>query len=263
VEQELLKYRDHLQDLVAERTHKLQVANEELETFSYSVSHDLRAPLRSIDGFSMALFEDYYSKLDDSAKDHIKRIRASTKHMGQLIDDMLSLSKVARYELKQEEVDLSGLAGEVMCQLIDNEPTRDIDITIKDTPRVMGDATLLQAVLENLFSNTWKFTKNTNNPCIEFGCLQKDGEDVYYVRDNGIGFDMKYSNKLFGTFNRLHKQEDYEGTGIGLATVKRIIKRHGGKVWADSKVGNGATFYFTLSTIKTKPQYKQAEKVLI
>jgi len=263
VEQELLKYRDHLQDLVTERTHKLQVANEELETFSYSVSHDLRAPLRSIDGFSMALYEDYYSKLDDSAKDHIKRIRASTKHMGQLIDDMLSLSKVSRHELRQEEVDLSGLASEVMCQLIDNEPTRDINITIKDTPGVMGDATLLQAVLENLCSNTWKFTKNTNNPSVEFGCLQKDGEDVYYVRDNGIGFDMAYSNKLFGTFNRLHKQEDYEGTGIGLATVKRIINRHGGKVWAESEVGKGATFYFTLATVKHKPKYKHNEKVLI
>ncbi|HEX9454824.1 MAG TPA: ATP-binding protein, partial [Candidatus Binatia bacterium] len=243
---ELQMSRDDLEQRVVERTAQLESANKELEAFSYSVSHDLRAPLRSIDGFSQALLEDYQDKLDDEGQNHLQRVRAATQRMAQLIDDMLDLSRVTRAEINREPIDLSALARSLPAELQKADPGREVEFVIADGLVANGDARLLRIVLENLFRNAWKFTGKHPTAKIEFAVTQNNGKSAYYVRDDGAGFDMAYANKLFGAFQRLHAMSEFNGTGIGLATVQRIIRRHGGQVWAEGEVEKGATFYFTL-----------------
>ncbi|HHJ17492.1 MAG TPA: HAMP domain-containing sensor histidine kinase [Gammaproteobacteria bacterium] len=243
--QALHQAKQNLESLVASRTQELNASNKELEAFSYSVSHDLRSPLRSIDGFSYAILEEYGDKLDDTGKDYLQRVRAATQRMGDLIDDMLTLSRMTRSEFKREEVNLSELAEEVIQSLREQQPERQVTVDITGSMPASGDRHLLKIALDNLLGNAWKYTARQASAHIEFGRQQQDGETVYYIRDNGAGFDMRYSGKLFGAFQRLHGTE-YEGTGIGLATVLRIIRRHNGRIWADGETDRGATFYFTL-----------------
>ena len=224
-----------------------EVANKELEAFSYSVSHDLRTPLRSIDGFSQALLEDYADKLDDEGKRHLVRVRAGAQRMGQLIDDLLKLSQVARSALRRTTVDLSRIVREVSDELRQSDADRQVAVVIKNELTAEGDPQLLKIALENLMGNAWKFTSKQPQAQIEFGNSDPvDGRSTFFVRDNGAGFDMRYADKLFGAFQRLHGITEFPGTGIGLATVQRVIHRHGGKVWAEGAVGLGATFFFTL-----------------
>ena len=231
-------------------TRELEGANRELEAFSYSVSHDLRAPLRTIDGFSQILQEDYEAVLDEEGLDYLGRVRAASAHMAMLIDDLLDLSRVSRRPLRREPVDLADLAAEVIEDLRAAEPERDVEFVVERGIRAYGDMGLLKVALENMLGNAWKFTKREERPRIEFGVDRRPRAGVagpaYFVRDNGAGFDQAYADKLFGAFQRLHGQDEFEGTGIGLATVARIIHRHGGRVWAEGEVGEGATFYFTL-----------------
>lgn len=244
--QELEKSRDELEQRVIERTAQLEAANKELEAFSYSVSHDLRAPLRSIDGFSQALLEDYNDRLGADGQDDLRRVRAATQRMAQLIDDMLDLSRVTRAKLSREEIDLSALVRAVGGEIQRTEPNREIEFTVAEGLRADADPRLLRIVLENLLRNAWKFTGKHPKAKIEFGVMQDNGKPTYFVRDDGAGFDMAYVNKLFGAFQRLHAMSDFSGTGVGLATVQRIINRHGGRVWVEAEVEKGATFYFTL-----------------
>jgi PAS domain S-box-containing protein len=223
----------------------LEITNKELEAFSYSVSHDLRAPLRALHGFSEALQEDYADSLDDEGKDYLQRIQANAMRMSELIDDLLKLSRLGREELKVVSIDLSQLVHEVMEAQRNNFPERQIDFQLHDNGQVFGDLRLLRLAMENLINNALKYTSNVPQAHIEFGKNQQAGETVYYIRDNGTGFDMQYADKLFGVFQRLHGS-NYEGTGIGLATVRRIIQRHFGRIWAEAEPGKGATFYFTL-----------------
>ncbi len=229
---------------------QLEAANQELEAFSYSVSHDLRAPLRSIDGFSSALMEDYADKLDDQANNYLRRIRAATQRMAQLIDDLLKLARVSRSEMRTESVDLSALANDMLAECRKADPNRRVECVVQDHVLGHGDPQLLSLVLENLIGNAWKFTSKTPRARIEFAVADQDGEEVYFVRDNGAGFDMTYSEKLFGAFQRLHSISEFPGTGVGLATVQRIIRRHGGRVSAQGAEGKGATFSFTLEAKK-------------
>jgi two-component system, NtrC family, sensor kinase len=227
--------------LVAE----LEVKNEELESFSYSVAHDLRAPLRSIDGFGLALLEDYADKLDDDGKQYLAYVRESAQQMSQLIDDMLALSQVTRVEFERAPVDLSRIARSVGAELARATPDRQVDFVVADGLVGEGDVRLMTIAFENLLGNAWKYSGQRAKARIEVGLL--DGEPrTFFVRDNGAGFDMAYADKLFGMFQRLHAKSEFEGTGIGLATVQRVIRRHGGKIWADAAVGQGATFFFTL-----------------
>ncbi|HWE05049.1 MAG TPA: CHASE3 domain-containing protein [Tepidisphaeraceae bacterium] len=228
------------------RTAQLEVANKELESFSYSVSHDLRAPLRSIDGFSQAILEDNAGKLDDESEDNLRRVRASSQKMGHLIDDLLNLARVSRADMNRESVDVSKMAREVIDDLRATNPDSNAEISIADGLIAEADPRLLRVVLTNLLSNAWKFTATRPTPRIEFGCTSEGGETQYFVRDNGVGFDMTYVGKLFGAFQRLHAMAEFPGTGVGLATVQRIIHRHGGRVWADAELQVGATFRFTL-----------------
>jgi PAS domain S-box-containing protein len=235
-----------LNENLARRIAELDAVNKELEAFSYSVSHDLRAPLRSIDGFGQALLEEYAEHLDDTAADYLRRIRAATQRMGELIDDLLDLSRVTRREMRHEDVDLSALATTVIGDLTKAQPPRDIEVQIAAGLVGRGDAHLLRVLLENLLGNAWKFTGRRTAARVEFGARREGDRLVYYVRDNGVGFDMTYAHKLFGAFQRLHAATEFPGTGIGLATVERIVHRHGGRVWAHSEIGQGATFFFTL-----------------
>lgn len=232
---------------------QLQAANKELEAFSYSVSHDMRAPLRSIDGFSQALLEDYADKLDEEGKDYLQRVRASTQRMGELIDDMLNLSRVTRSEMRREPVDLTGMAQALAAELQKSAPDREVEFVIADGLTAQGDARLLRIVMDNLLGNAWKYTSKHPRACIEFGFAQNNGQSAYFVRDDGAGFDMAYADKLFGVFQRLHRQTEFSGTGVGLATVQRIMHRHGGQVWADAQVDKGATFYFTVERTPHEP----------
>lgn len=226
---------------------QLKAANQELEAFSYSVSHDLRAPLRSIDGFSQALLEDYAGQLDDQAKDYLSRVRTATQRMGFLIDDMLTLSRVTRAEMQSEVVDLSALATALLAEFQQSEPEHKVDWLVEPGLVAKGDAQLLRIALLNLLGNAWKFTGKTAQARIEFGALHNaEGVWEFFVRDNGAGFDMAYADKLFGAFQRLHSEREFSGTGIGLATVQRIVRRHGGQVRGEGALGQGATFYFTL-----------------
>lgn len=243
---ELRKHHDQLKSLVEERTAELAAANRELKAFSYSVSHDLRAPLRAIDGFSRLLLEDCVNLLDEEGKGHLKRVCSETKHMKDLIENLLELSRITRSEMLKTHVDLSRLAREIITNLKDKNPSRNVEVSIHEEVVAHGDPTLLRSVLENLLGNAWKYTGRKENARIELGITESDGQKVYFIRDNGAGFNMKYADKLFSPFQRLHRMEEFEGTGIGLATVHRIIHRHGGRVWADGLPGEGATFYFTL-----------------
>jgi two-component system NtrC family sensor kinase len=229
---------------------ELERKNRELETFSYTVSHDLRAPLRSINSFSQILLEDYSEKLDSTGKSHLERVSSSAKRMGELIDDLLELSRVARAELSRGRIDLSAIARTILEDFSRNEPDRKVEWNVQDDIVLNVDGRLMKVALENLLGNALKFTAKTATARIEFGTEQRDGGTVYFVRDNGAGFDMKYADKLFSPFKRLHGNDDFPGTGIGLATVHRIVDRHGGRIWADSAVGEGATFYFTISTAR-------------
>jgi len=235
-----------LEQRVLERTAQLELANRELETFSYSVSHDLRAPLRSIDGFARILEEDYGAQLDAPAHQHLDRVREAAQRMGTLIDNLLNLSRMARVEMRSETLDLSKIAREIVTELERSDPTRHVAVTIAPNLAVVGDAALLRVVLQNLFENAWKYTRRAAQPQIEFGETVHEGARCLFVRDNGAGFDMQYAGKLFAPFQRLHSAKDYEGTGVGLATVARIVRRHGGNIRAEAEPGHGATFYFTL-----------------
>ena len=225
---------------------QLEAANRELEAFSYSVSHDLRAPLRSIAGFSQVLFEDYADKLTAEGRDSLERILTATHKMGRLIDDLLNLSRVSRAEMRREEVKLSELAGKIAEMLRKTQPERQSEFNIAEGLVVQGDEHLLTVVLENLLGNAWKFTGKNPRAVIECGVTQHEGKQAYFVKDNGVGFDMSYAGKMFSPFQRLHSVNEFPGTGIGLATVKRIINRHGGDVWIEGEVGKGTTVYFTL-----------------
>jgi PAS domain S-box-containing protein len=235
-----------LEQRVVERTAQLQTANKELEAFCYSVSHDLRTPLRSLDGFSQALLEDYADKLDAQGQDYLRRVRASSQRMAQLIDDLLNLSRVSRGEMTRELVDLSKMAHEVTEELRAAAPERDAQFVVAENLTAKTDPRLLRIVLTNLFGNAWKFTARQPHARIEFGSSGTNGGTEYFLRDNGAGFDQAYAGKLFGAFQRLHAANDFPGTGIGLATIQRIIQRQGGRVWAEGKVDQGATFHFTL-----------------
>jgi PAS domain S-box-containing protein len=243
---ELQKYREHLEELVQERTASLEVVNQELESFSYSVSHDLRAPLRAIDGFSKIILEDYNDKLGAEGRDNLIRIRTASQHMGQLIDDILQLSRVSRVDMNMEMVDLSALVRSISNTLQQSLPDRQVKFMIEDGITVKGDRHLLTIALENLISNAWKFSAKQTLAKIEFGTLVRNGAVVYFLRDNGVGFNMQYIQKLFIPFQRLHSEKEFPGTGVGLSTVQRIIRRHGGTIWAESEAGKGATFLFTL-----------------
>jgi len=229
---------------------ELAAANKELEAFSYSVSHDLRAPLRGIDGFSLALLEDYADKLDEDGRDYLRRVRAATQRMGVLIDDLLSLSRVTRSEMRLEKTDLGAIARIVADELQKTQPERRAEFRIEEGLEAFVDSHLIRISLENLLGNAWKFTSKRESACIEFGRTRGDGRFTYYVRDDGAGFDEAYAGRLFGAFQRLHDKNDFPGTGVGLATVQRIIHRHGGRIWAESAVERGATFYFTLPETK-------------
>jgi signal transduction histidine kinase len=231
---------------------ELLAANEELAAFSYSVSHDLRAPLRGIDGFSLALLEDYADKLDEDGRDYLHRVRAATQRMGILIDDLLNLSQVTRTEMRLENADLGAIARSVAVELQKTQPERRAEFRIEEGLEAFVDSHLIRITLENLLGNAWKFTSKRESACIEFGGTHCDGRLTYYVRDDGAGFDPAYADRLFGAFQRFHDKNDFPGTGVGLATVQRIIHRHGGRIWAESAVERGATFYFTL--LETRPR---------
>ena len=246
-DQSLMESRDQLEQRVRDRTAALDASNQELEAFCYSVSHDLRSPLRAIDGFSQALLEDMDGKLDADAVGHLARIRAATQRMAALIDDLLSLSRITRTDLVVKRVDLSAMARAACDELAAAQPDRTVSVVVEDGLHAMGDARLLRQVLENLLGNAWKFTAKHDAPSVEFrGRSGTDGQ-VFLVKDNGAGFDPEYADRLFGVFQRLHAMTDFPGTGVGLAIVDRILKRHGGRIWAESAVGRGATFYFTLN----------------
>jgi light-regulated signal transduction histidine kinase (bacteriophytochrome) len=235
-----------LEQRVRDRTAQLVAANRELEAFSYSVSHDLRAPLRGIDGWSLAFLEDYGEGLDEQGRRYLDWVRAETQRMGQLIDDMLSLSRVGRTELRREPVDLTAQVQGIADKLQKTEPERQAEFIIQPGLAAMGDPQLLEVALFNLLENAWKFTGKQSAAVIEFGRMRKDGQPVFFLRDNGTGFDMTYASNLFGAFQRLHPASEFPGTGIGLATVQRIVNRHGGRIWAEAVVDQGATFFFTL-----------------
>jgi signal transduction histidine kinase len=237
---------EHANRDLEETNRELEGANRELEAFSYSVSHDLRAPLRSIEGFSQILLEDYASHLDEEGRGYLGRVRAASRRMALLIDDLLDLSRVTRTEMRRQTVDLSAVARDITEELRKSQPERKVEFEIEDGLVANGDARLLRVALWNLMDNAWKFTEKAPNPRIEFASTLREGRRVYRVTDNGAGFDARYSDKLFGAFQRLHPSEEFEGTGIGLATVARIVHRHGGEVWAEGGVGEGAAFYFTL-----------------
>ncbi|WP_035261620.1 sensor histidine kinase [Desulfonatronum lacustre] len=248
-EEELRELNQQLELRVKERTARLEEVNQELEAFSYSVSHDLRAPLRGIDGFSQALLEDYHGQLDDQGRDYLDRVRKASQRMGLLIDDLLKLSRVSRAELSVTNVNLSQLTEDVLVGLSESEPERDVETVVEQGLIATADPTLILIVLENLLDNAWKFTRYAHRPRVEFGRRMMSNEEVFFLKDNGVGFDMTYAGKLFTAFQRLHSLERFPGTGIGLATTTRIIRRHGGRIWAQAEPDKGATFFFTLPDV--------------
>lgn len=248
-EEDINNLNAELEQRVIERTTQLEASNKELEAFAYSVSHDLRAPLRGIDGWSQALLEDNLEQLDVPGQLYLTRVRKETQRMGRLIDDLLELSRVTRSEMQIGEVNLSSLANSIAERLKEANKTRDIEFVIHSGLKARGDPQLLEIALTNLLENAWKFTGTQKKAQVEFGCIHIDGKNTFFIKDNGVGFDMTYSSNLFGAFQRMHKQTEFPGTGIGLATVQRIIIRHGGAIWADAKPDEGATFYFTLEEI--------------
>ena len=245
---ELQTLNAELEARVEQRTRELEVSNQELQAFSYSVSHDLRAPLRTIDGFSLALEEDFSDVLNQEGRDYIRRVRAGVQRMGTLIDALLQLSRVTRSEVQCESVNLSQLATLVFEELRINDGQRDVTLTATPDTYAIADPRLMRVAFENLVGNALKFTSKMAEARIEFGSETKDGQNVYFLRDNGAGFDMQYVDRLFTAFQRLHGDRDFKGSGIGLATVSRIIRRHHGTIWAEGKPGHGATFFFTLNS---------------
>jgi two-component system, sensor histidine kinase and response regulator len=243
---ELRRYRTQLEDLVQERTAALTAVNRELEAFSYSVSHDLRGPLVTFDGLSQSLVEGYGTKLDDKAKDYLARMRRASERMTSAFDGLQTLFQLTSGEIRREPVDVSALAAEVADEMRAENPKRPVKFNIADGLVVSGDRRLVRILVGNLISNAWKFTSKERAASIEVGSELVDGEARTFVRDNGVGFDMIYGHKLFGAFQRLHSQSEFPGAGIGLATVRRIVNRHGGRAWAEGAVGEGATFYFVL-----------------
>jgi PAS domain S-box-containing protein len=237
---------ENLEQRVSERTTQLEAANKELDAFSYSVSHDLRAPLRAVDGFSQAMLEDYGAQLPEEGQRYLRTIREGTHRMGALIDDLLTFSRLSRLPLQSRQVDTGELVRGAIGELDFLREGRQVEVRVDDLPPCHGDPALLKQVWLNLLSNAFKYTRRCHLAVIEVGCAKEANEDVYFVRDNGTGFDMRYADKLFGVFQRLHRAEEFEGTGVGLAIVHRIIHRHGGRVWAEAAVDGGATFYFTL-----------------
>ena len=244
-EDEIKLLNRHLQS----RVEDLIAVNRELDSFSYTVSHDLRAPLIRIDGFSRALLENYGDKVDEHGRVYLERVRSASQRMCQLVDDLLNFSRVGRMDMHPERVDLCEIARSVAAEIQTRDPERQATFVIPDHVMATGDGTLLRSVLANLLENSWKFTRRREDASIQFGITQQDGVLTYFVRDNGAGFDPALEHKLFRPFERLHSASEFEGTGIGLATVERVIKRHGGRIWAEGSVNNGATFYFTLGGV--------------
>jgi light-regulated signal transduction histidine kinase (bacteriophytochrome) len=250
---ELSKLNDELEQRVKERTAQIEDANNELQSFAYSVSHDLRAPLRAIDGFSKFVIEDYATKLDPEGKRLLGLVRSNTQRMDKLITDILALSRVTRSEFKVSKIDMNKLAFSMFNEAVAPENQNKLSFIINTLPDAYADPVYIKQVWINLISNAIKFSSHNRQPEINIGGYTEKESNIYYVRDNGVGFNPEYANKLFGVFQRLHKVEDFEGTGVGLAIVQRVIHRHGGKVWAEGREGKGATFYFSL------PVKKQAE----
>lgn len=248
-EEEIKALNAELEQRVNKRTAELEAANKELEAFSYSVSHDLRAPLRAIDGFSNTLLKNYKEALDEKGQDYLQRVRNAAQRMGQLIDDILGLSRATRAEIRRQQMDMSTVAQEILDELQKSDIERKTEITIMPDIIANADAHLLKIALDNLLGNAWKFTSNRDITRIEVGVVQQDTERVYYIRDNGAGFNADYQDKLFSPFQRLHSEKEFPGTGIGLALVQRIVRRHGGRIWAEGAVDQGATFYFTLGEV--------------
>jgi len=245
-QQELRRYRSQLEVLVEERTTALTAINRELEAFSYSVSNDLRAPLLAFDGMSQTLLEDYGGKLDKKAKDYLQRMRRASQRMTSVFDGLQSLFRLTSGEIHREPIDITAMAKDVVGEIRAEDPTRKVKVEIAEGMTGSGDKRLVRILLTKLVSNAWKFTGSEKAPKIEVGKEIVDGESRFFVRDNGVGFDMIYVHRLFGAFQRLHSQSDFGGSGIGLATARRIINRHGGRIWAEGAVGEGATFYFVL-----------------
>jgi light-regulated signal transduction histidine kinase (bacteriophytochrome) len=247
-QQQILKLNDELEARVVQRTTQLEEANKELEAFTYSVSHDLRAPLRHIAGFSSLLLEESGSTLDSQARHYLQRIQDGTHKMGTLVDELLSLARVGRQVASVQMVDLNSMVAEVMAMLKPEWESREVEWKIAQLPDLACDATLTKLVFQNLIGNALKYSRPRRPAVIEVGTTETGDQPIIFVRDNGVGFNMKYSDKLFGVFQRLHRHEDFEGTGVGLATVQRIVKKHGGRVWAEAELDKGATFYFTIET---------------
>jgi hypothetical protein len=247
-EEEVRRLYAELEVRVDERTAELKASTRELDAFAYSVSHDLRAPLRSLHGFSQALLDDYSDVVDADGRDFLQRIQRNVQRMGQMIDDLLDLSRATRVDLVREPVDLSALAREIATELTAADPDRKVTVIIPESMVASGDPRLLRLALQNLLANAWKFSAKQPVATIEVGHLERDGGPVYFVRDDGAGFDMRFVDKLFNAFQRLHPAADFDGNGIGLAIVQRIVRRHGGRLWAESVLGQGATFFFSLTT---------------
>jgi light-regulated signal transduction histidine kinase (bacteriophytochrome) len=248
VEEKERQLNAELEGRVRDRTAELESSTRELDAFAYSVSHDLRAPLRAVAGFSEILLEDYSGQLDDAGRGYLHRVVAGTERMGQLIDDLLNLSRAARVELLRRPVDLTAMSQRVIAELAlsDRELSRGVETTVEEGMSAVGDPALLELVLRNLISNAWKFTAKESAPRVHVGAAGEGDSPVFYVRDNGAGFDMRYADKLFAPFQRLHTLDEFAGTGIGLAIVGRVIARHGGRVWAEGEPDKGAVFYFAL-----------------
>ncbi|MCW3104125.1 MAG: hypothetical protein JWO09_2565 [Bacteroidetes bacterium] len=238
---------EYSRNLLEAKASELETVNKELEAFTYSVSHDLRSPLRAIHGYTKIILDDYAGKFDDSGRDMMQSVMRNAKKMGQLIDDLLTFSRTGRKELQKKEIDMKELATSILGEVKAAFPAFNAKVTIFDLPPANADYSLISQVFVNLISNAIKYSSTTPNPEITIGATERKDETVYYISDNGVGFDMQYYDKLFGVFQRLHSAEEFEGTGVGLALIKRIITRHGGKIWAESKPGKGATFYFTLN----------------
>ena len=237
-----------LEQRVVERTAQLEAANQELEAFSYSVSHDLRAPLRAVNGFAGIVLEDYGAQLPEEGRGYLQRVRNGSQQMGRLIDDLLAFSRFSRLSLKRQPMDCTRMVQETWEELKPQREGRQVELRLGELPTCSGDPVLVKQIWVNLLSNAIKYTRDRIPALVEVGCASKNGRHVYFVRDNGVGFDMQYANKLFGVFQRLHRADEFEGTGVGLAIVQRIVHRHAGQVWAEAKVDGGATFNFTLET---------------
>jgi light-regulated signal transduction histidine kinase (bacteriophytochrome) len=247
-EEELRNLNEELEQRIEERTSMLEAANKDLEAFSYTVSHDLRAPLRAMNGFSRILIEDYAAELPDDAKRYLNIVRDNARQMGHLVDDLLAFSRLGRQPLQKQLIAPADLVAQVLDELKSEQDRRRVNISIKDLPAAQADPSLIKQVYVNLLSNALKYTRRCDEARIEIGSAHGNGtgEVIYHVRDNGAGFDMRYAGKLFGVFQRLHRAEEFEGTGVGLAIAQRIIHRHGGRIWAQAEENKGATFYFTL-----------------